>query len=219
MQISKQSLCRVINPKCFLIARFPLIKTNNELQILLPIQSNDKNFKLSIDTGAQISILHPYKLDQNTIINVNKSILIQGIVQNSSTKSEGLVDVNIFHDDMVLSHDFHIVKGNPTSKIDGILGHDFLNKYNACINYQNNSLELHIFHYLFPHNDLIPPNDHTHIQSISTIPFTSDEYLQAVNEYEGFNILMIRSISKNNVLCKKKITHVSMTKCRKIFSI
>lgn len=191
MHNSKLPLCRIINPKCFLIARFPLIKSENELQIQLPIQKSDKIFKLSIDTGAQISILYPYKLDPNTIVNVNRSIQIQGIVQNSSTKSEGVIEANIFHDDMILTHEFHLIKGNSTPKIDGILGHDFFDKYKANINYQNNSLKLHIFHYLSPPSETESINDTTHIQSISTTSFACDEWHQASKDFNTYRVLSI----------------------------
>lgn len=206
MHIPRIPLCRIINPKCFLTAKFPLVKSENELQVKIPIQRSDKIFKLSIDTGAQISILYPYKLNLDTIVNISRSIQIQGIVQNSSTKSEGVIEANIFHDDMILSHEFHLIKGNSTPKVDGILGHDFFDKYNANINYQNNSLKLHIFHYLSPLSETEQTNDTTRVQSISTTTFACDEWSQATKEFNTYSIFSIVESPKSYGL-KKKINN------------
>lgn len=185
--MSKKPTCRVINKKCFFNVFFPLIKTSNELQILLPIQSPDRILKLSIDTGAQISILYPYKLDKSTTIDIDKSIQIQGIVQNSSTSSKGLIEADIYHEDLVLSHEFHIVKDDKTSNIDGILGHDFFKTYNACVNYQKNILKLQIAHRLSPQNDAIELEP-SHVQSMIATSYSTDDYCKAVNEYKSFKI-------------------------------
>lgn len=107
----------------------------------IPIQNHNTILRLSIDTGAWISVLYPNKLNGYTTIDVNKSINIKGIVQNTSIKSEGVIIAEIFHEDLIIPHEFHIIKNDPNSVIDGILGHNFFIKYNAALDYKHNSLE------------------------------------------------------------------------------
>lgn len=55
----------------------------------IPIQNHNTILRLSIDTGAWISVLYPNKLNGYTTIDVNKSINIKGIVQKKIHKIWG----------------------------------------------------------------------------------------------------------------------------------
>lgn len=92
-----------------------------------------KNIYL-LDTGATISILKINKLMPNSFINKNFKCKISGI-SDSHVTSYGISKKNLYIDNIVLEHQFHIVDTHFPVPACGILGLDFITKYNCILDY------------------------------------------------------------------------------------
>lgn len=117
---------------------------NREIRIMVKISISDQILELTIDTGAQISILKPNKLHGNTRIAVHDKLKIMGIAKEAALFSIGRVTSSIFINEISFKHDFHIINNNFNLQSDGIIGNDFLIKYGALINYIDGSIQFNI---------------------------------------------------------------------------
>lgn len=92
-----------------------------------------------IDTGASLSIIKNEALPRNIIVRKDET-LINGI--SGQRRSQGLVDLKLEYNNETFQHSFIIFDSLPL-KADGIIGLDFLNKYQANINLSTNILTLY----------------------------------------------------------------------------
>lgn len=100
------------------------------------IQSDSTGTKNTylLDTGATISTLKINKLMQNSIINKNSQCKISGI-SSSHVMTYGITKTNLHIENIVLEHEFHIVGQDFPVPACGILGLDFIAKYNCILDY------------------------------------------------------------------------------------
>lgn len=104
--------------------------------------SND--FLFLIDTGAAVSLVKIEKINKlNTFYDKNHQINLKGI-GNDQVQTYGKVELNLFNRENVkFQFAFHVIPTEYTNvPYDGILGHDFLTKYKARIDFGNNTLGL-----------------------------------------------------------------------------
>jgi len=97
-----------------------------------------KELVLLLDTGAEISILKENS-DNFQNIQDNHIINIQGIIQEV-TKSKGLTSIEIQTSKYIIPHDFHIVNMQLAIPCDGILGIDFITRYNSQLDFKPSDL-------------------------------------------------------------------------------
>lgn len=87
-----------------------------------------------VDTGASISVIFSNSLRNNDIINTSRNVIINGIA--GSTKSVGSINLSLKLNNIEFHHEF-LVMDNFMAGMNGIIGSDFLTKYNANINFEN----------------------------------------------------------------------------------
>lgn len=102
-------------------------------------QSETGQFKFLIDTGAATSLIKV----KNLILNINKlnqneKLFLSGINGNIETLGSVVVHMNKTNDNF--SFKFNLIRDDFNIPEDGILGHDFLNHFQAIISYKNNTI-------------------------------------------------------------------------------
>jgi len=101
--------------------------------------------RLLIDTGSQVSILRMDKLRPACIIQTEESCQITTL-SREPVRTEGRVQAGIFSPSgsHQTEHPFHVIGNQGKLDYDGILGHDFLSKYSARLNYKDHTLRIEI---------------------------------------------------------------------------
>lgn len=90
---------------------------------------------LLVDTGAEISILKPGKINPDQIVNTADKCKISGI-NNYTVDTLGTTETTIKLDtENEIEHSFQIVQQEFPIATDGILGRDFFTKYHCKIDY------------------------------------------------------------------------------------
>lgn len=176
------------------------------------MHNNNTNTKLTflIDTGADISLIKNSSdnfqdIDQNTITN------IFGVGEGSTT-SLGLVNIELATNNYIIPHNFHIVNSNFPIPTDGIIGIDFIKKYNCKLDFNTEEDWL----ILRPDNITCPinvPITHTIGNNSTLLPArsevvrlikldTSDEQILIPNQEIDTGIFIANTIttSKNTVI-------------------
>ncbi|CAH1106808.1 unnamed protein product [Psylliodes chrysocephalus] len=94
----------------------------------------NKELRFVIDTGASLSVIFSRCVRDESDINKNRTVKIQGI--SGSAYTAGTCNVNLdLHNGYELNHEF-------SSEIDGVIGRDIFIKYKANINYEHFFLSL-----------------------------------------------------------------------------
>lgn len=96
-----------------------------------------------VDTGADVSIFKRTNVHPDQMLDVSNPIKIKGIT-NGQTSSIGLTNTIILVNGHELEHKFHIVNSDFPIPADGILGRDFLTKYNCNIDYADWTLTIRL---------------------------------------------------------------------------
>lgn len=114
-----------------------------------------------IDTQADISLLKRCYIQSNTIINVSEKCTIKGITENT-IKSLGTVKTLLHIQNFTTEHVFHVVADDFPIPSTGILGKDFIKRYNCIINYEEMyfSIKCHNRYFTVP---LLQGPDQEHI--------------------------------------------------------
>lgn len=108
---------------------------NNSLEL----STNNSKYRWLVDTGATLSAVK-FETVQHLNLPIHKErINIKGIGGRLNT--EGYVYIPFTLCDIEINHKFYVLKNLPCTH-DGIIGQDFLIKYNCIINYENNQLTL-----------------------------------------------------------------------------
>jgi len=89
---------------------------------------------------------------------------------NKSIKLEGITTLDLIIEDKHIPHDFYILGNLPNLKTDGILGRDFLEKYQCIIDYQSYTLQNNVEEV----DLIIPMNMNFHTYFNTTIPSRSE---------------------------------------------
>lgn len=87
-----------------------------------------------LDTGANISTLKESFLPKGTLMDMNDKCKINGIV-DGLVETLGSVDACLLIDNVEFQHHFQIVSEDFPVPADGILGLDFITKYNCSLDY------------------------------------------------------------------------------------
>lgn len=106
--------------------------------VILRTDFNDLHNTFLVDTGADISIIKTSKLAPGALIDKNFTTNISGIGE-SVVRSIGTIRTGLIIENIILEHTFHIVDDSFNVPSDGILGLDFIRKYNCILDYRKNN--------------------------------------------------------------------------------
>lgn len=112
-----------------------MYKLNLNLSIFVNIKiehSNDK-VTLLVDTGADISLIKLAHFTQDQI-NTNRISTLSGIGQGK-IKSIGTTHFDLRYKNFLIPHTFHVVNDDFPIPCDGIIGMDFIKKYNCVLDF------------------------------------------------------------------------------------
>lgn len=132
---------------------------------------NDSVLILLVDTGADISVIKTGQVG-NTSINLNDITSLHGIGAGI-TYTLGKVITELRIKNLLVKHEFHVVSDEFPIPSDGILGLDFIRKYNCMLDYQTDQDWLILRPSDYPGDITVPMLDSPSINSIS-IPARSE---------------------------------------------
>jgi hypothetical protein len=98
---------------------------------------------LLIDSGAQLSFLKYSSISDKKKIDENFSMKFRGIIGCIKSHTLGTIESGIYINNVLCPHEFHIVNdyvGMGTTE--GILGSDFMSKYECILNYGLNEIQI-----------------------------------------------------------------------------
>lgn len=122
--------------------KFKINRVRKELRVDLKLSVSEHVLSMTIDTGAQISILKPRKLYDDTKVKYKRRVQIMGIIKHKPIESIGTANAKIISEGCELNFEFHIVTHEINIETDGLMGSDFLEAFNGIIDYKNNNLSL-----------------------------------------------------------------------------
>lgn len=175
---------------------------NNEIFLVLPTSISEKKLVFLIDTGSQISILKAERI-LNARVNTKKAIEIMGIANSKPVQSLGITKAFLTCSDVIIAHEFHVMHENVFLRPDGILGADFLLKYNAKLDIAESLIQLKLppLHY----NDTQSESKFVSSSQINNTEVSDNEsYFQAVHEYMEYERATVYLARVQNSKCNKK---------------
>lgn len=92
-----------------------------------------------IDTGSDVSLVKLDSLSPQTKVNTDNKIFIRGIT-GKEEPTLGSISEGVVVCDNIYTHEFHVIPSAIPLETSGIIGKDFLQKYNIGIDFKNNSL-------------------------------------------------------------------------------
>lgn len=171
---------------------------NNELYISLITSLSDNKLIFLIDTGSQVSLLKAKKI-LDAKINTKDTIEIIGIADkktlNSLGRTRGFLDCNGF----IIGHDFHVMHEDMYLKTDGLLGADFLIKYNTKIDILNKKLNLYSKEQDENTNNVNKINrlNLFRVRMPSQPKDHDNEYFEAITDYLNYETKVVRMIKQS----------------------
>lgn len=90
--------------------------------------TGNEEIVLLVNTGADISLCKRSKINQGQLVDRQSAIKIKGVTEGLAS-SIGTTETQLFVQNYALNHTFHIVDENFPIPSDGILGRDFITKY------------------------------------------------------------------------------------------
>lgn len=118
----------------------PLDTANHEVRIAA-IYNETREVSLLIDTGAQVSFIKEEVVKKEEICESEKQ-KIRGVISKVSGETLGTIEANLTINNEKFKHKFQVVNDQFSVGYEGILGSDFLNNYNGCIDYENRIMTL-----------------------------------------------------------------------------
>lgn len=170
--------CRKIPTEC--IMKFT--KKESEVKTESQIGASNNKLSLTIDTGAQFSILKAEKLTPNCIIKRGEKVCLIGITRDKPIETLGKIYTSILFDNKSLVFGFQVVDKSLNLETDGIIGSDSLSHFSAKMDFATNTLAL----YDHPDNSKEQSIKETNTIQICQNDMVNDEekaYANAVADY------------------------------------
>lgn len=97
-----------------------------------------------VDTGAQISFIRKRHVLNTDDINTEAQFQIKGIIPSVNRLTCGTTTMKFLFNSILVETTFHVVPDDIVNGCNGIIGGDFLNKFNCLINYETECLKIKI---------------------------------------------------------------------------
>lgn len=104
--------------------------------IILRCNLSNNNCSFLVDSQADISVMKLSSLSNSFLYDTSDTIKIKGIT-NDTISSLGTVYIDLFTNDCVIKHKFHLVDDNFAIPTNGIIGKDFIKINRCCIDYDS----------------------------------------------------------------------------------
>lgn len=117
---------------------------NSEMRLLLCVTIAKHPVNLLLDTGAQASVLRGRVIHPDAMYFPRASTVLTGVTSHNGYKSVGLTFGAIIVNDINFQHQFQIVSDDFHLDADGIIGCDFLVRYNCTIDVAAGVLKISI---------------------------------------------------------------------------
>lgn len=131
---------------------------------------SDRQCNFLVDSQADISVIKISALTENTFYDTSEIILIKGVT-NSTIPSLGTVMIDLFIENVIIEHKFHLVDDDMAIPTDGIIGIDFIKSNKCCLDYDSMSLTIRL-----PNLELFIPIRSELAENIVTIPARSEVF-------------------------------------------
>lgn len=186
-----------------------------------------------VDTGADISLLKQFNNDYYRL-NTSHITTISGIGQGT-IKSLGSIQLDLRVNNFIIPHEFHIVHGDFPIPCDGILGMDFMKRYNCMLDFsgdndcfilrpQNFHSDIHMpIAYSGIHDNILLPARSEVIRRVQII--SNEEEVLVINQEPQPGVMIastmvnskhayiriLNTTSENKILDSRKIATESLT--------
>lgn len=98
---------------------------------------------LLVDSGAQLSLLKLKCIKNRHLIDTNSTLMFKGVINGVKSTTYGIINSGIYINKIFFPHNFHVMRDDiGISNTDGVMGSDFLNKYEAVIDYNQKEIRL-----------------------------------------------------------------------------
>lgn len=170
----------------------------NEIFLVAMTTMAEKNWIFLIDSGSQVSLIKAKKI-YDAKIDTSKAIEIIGIADNKTLRSLGMTQAYLKFENNLVSHAFHVMNDNIFLRPDGIIGADFLIKYNTIIDVGNQFILLREPEHFqnITQNEVKSLNSFKIIYSYDNniIDEKHDQnYLEAINDYQNYEKSLVYPI-------------------------
>lgn len=168
---------------------------------------NEEKSIFLIDTGAGISIIKVGKV-LNEHIDANKATYLSGVGQGLIA-TLGKVEANLIAENFLIAHEFHVVEDDFQIPVDGIIGMDFIRRYDCLLDYRRDSDWIVLRTKNYPEYIALQMRNAPHINAIS-LPARS-EVIRLVNiQTTDDEVLIPHQMIHDGVFIASTITSKSM---------
>lgn len=147
----------------------------------------DRNLEFIVDSGASCCIIDKRCIPSNIHINTNQTLEVNGV--NGKTSTLGYVDTFLEYQFNIYPIRFHVMEVLPSNVI-GLIGTNFLNKFNAKIDFAKMTMKLS--RPKFEQNFIIPART----EIVAYVETNFEETCVVLNEEVQPNVFIGNSISQ-----------------------
>lgn len=164
-----------LNKKNYTTVSLPINVNSDESTVSLKLTITTKEIEFLLDNGSSASLINSKYVKNGTKINKNNIIELE-VATGHLFKTLAATTGSFIAKECEIQHEFHMFGSDMLHiKFDGLLGHDFFNKYKCGIDLLNETLNMHIFSSERSIlNNTVSPNEPVHVLYLVKKPF----YLQ-----------------------------------------
>lgn len=197
---------------------------------LVPAQLAKENISFLVDSGSSLSLLSADFFNNNKQYLKYKYLGSRVKIQtvNSQLYCQGSIECSLKISNNFYKHHFHIVELPPTSLFQGILGYDFIKKFNIIISPKDEILvvdnhevkllsqdprKVHNFHLSIRDDEPLIQPGICYAYEKCIIPPHSSQYIKLKSEFHGNAefLLFQASLNKQNIQMQQSIINNSLS--------
>lgn len=185
---------------------------NREIRTKLQASIANKELTMLIDTGATISLLSAEVITHGKIINTSKALKLIGINgDKNGIMSMGLMKSKLNINNEKIDHEFQIVDKRVNMTVDGIIGADFIEKYEVILDAMNGSMSI-----LLPENHEAYNRFKEHAKANNkkenvTEIYQNTENTNDINENENLKKSINKAEQKDNDIIDLELANIKIT--------
>lgn len=176
--------------------------------IELKTNVSENNIYFLVDSQADISVIKLNSLNGKYKINVSEQIEIRGVVP-TPIKSLGCINIELFIENFIIIHKFHVMPNDFNIPCDAILGKDFIKPYRGILDYGDQTFTVRTE----LGETIIPMKLHTQNDEI-VVPPRSEIFRTVKIKETNFPIFIPSTEVKSGVFTANTIAHKNETSIR-----